>query len=474
MAGAGLREDVLLCMSFAVPRTLVKLVKTALEERDVADASRKIRIATQHDLSDYDGKYIIASTFPSSESNAANALLDEYSLSGQVDTLIEEKAAAHNVQPLSGIEVAIREWSQGQPHLSPVEIEALISDIPKTYSIYGPMLLLSQHAFQSEIWTNAINVKLYDTISKHMKVSHIAINAPIPLQNVKIAQRDSAHDANILRSPTNLTPLYGDFGPICTSSVPTAADFANAFWCHTKQNGITQIWAPRYTMFSRGNITEKARVLGMSSVAQAVSSSPDIGCCAVDLYTGIGYFTFSYLAAGVKKVLGWDLNPWSIEGLKRGAVANGWGVATYSAAVQNEDIPLDDETRLVAFVESNDFTLRRIEAIRGKLPPIRHVNCGLLPSSSHSYATAAAALDPQLGGWVHVHENFAVAEIEARAEQVQERFQDLMQDLDNTRGFCGDANGINRCVLIEHVQRVKSYAPGVFHCVVDVFIPAVE
>ena len=38
-----------------------------------------------------------------------------------------------------------------------------------------------------------------------------------------------------------------------------------------------------------------------------------------DLYAGIGYFAFSYAKAGVGKVLCWEINPWSVDGLRRGA-----------------------------------------------------------------------------------------------------------------------------------------------------------
>ncbi|KAF1348969.1 S-adenosyl-L-methionine-dependent methyltransferase [Delphinella strobiligena] len=347
--------------------------------------------------------------------------------------------------------------------------DSLIRKLSKTYSIYGPLLLLPQHAVQSAMWTTlskGLDAARYEallkSISKHMKVSHIAINAPIPLH--------SDETDNIVRSPTNLSPLFGDFGPMCNSETPTESDFEAAFWCHTKQNGIMQFWAPRYTMFSRGNITEKARVLLMPSVATAVSYAPDTGCCAVDLYCGIGYFTFSYLAAGVKTVLGWDLNPWSIEGLRRGAMANKWSVDVYSRDTSTAEISVIDEKRLIAFNESNELALARIKKLRDKLPPIRHINCGLLPTSQGSYATAAAALDPKLGGWMHVHENFAAADINDNAENIRQTFEQLMQRLDEDRGIYSQSETPSRRVLVEHVQRVKSYAPGVFHCVVDFFI----
>ena len=132
---------------------------------------------------------------------------------------------------------------------------------------------------------------------------------------------------NILRSPVNLTPLYGDFGSTPTPqtiSNPTATDFANALWVTARQNGIWQTWAPLYTMFSRGNVREKARILNLPTLTTGL----DTASAAVDLYAGIGYFAFSYrkssqaLEKGIKQVLCWEINPWSVEGLRRGAEMN--------------------------------------------------------------------------------------------------------------------------------------------------------
>ena len=64
-----------------------------------------------------------------------------------------------------------------------------------------------------------------------------------------------------------------------------------------------QTWAPKHTMFSRGNIKEKARVLNLAKQPTAglepglENTDPEARTMAVDLYAGIGYFTFSYAAS---------------------------------------------------------------------------------------------------------------------------------------------------------------------------------
>jgi tRNA wybutosine-synthesizing protein 2 len=331
-----------------------------------------------------------------------------------------------------------------------------------SYTVYGCMLLLPRNEFESPVWQAYRNEnenldleRLYELMCHHLKVTHIAINKPIP------ALRNEDSSENIVRAPSNFTPLYGDFGPDAVSSPPTSLDFDAAFWVTAKQNGILQTWAPRWTMFSRGNISEKARLLSLPSVKEAVDHGEidGNGSAAVDLYTGIGYFAFSYLRAGVEKVLCWDLNPWSIEGLKRGAAANKWPIATLSGNASIQDIT-GSKARLLVFNESNELASDRIRSMREDLPPIRHVNCGLLPTSRGSWQAAVEILGRELGGWVHVHENFAVAEIDQKADALRFAFQQLAFQ-----------EGRTGTVKVEHVNRLKSYAPGVMHCVIDLYIP---
>lgn len=330
------------------------------------------------------------------------------------------------------------------------------------YTIYGCMLLLPHNALHTEAWSTAIvragpNAleRLYALLAYHLKITHIAMTHPIPPSN-----SDELQSENIIRSPSNFEPLYGDFGPATASCPPIREDFDVVFWVTAKQNGIYQTWAPRWTMFSRGNISEKARILDLESVAQAVEHGRDDGqgCSAVDLYAGIGYFAFSYLKAGVRRVLCWDLNEWSCEGMRRGATRNGWEAASFE---REEDIDelAESEARLLIFNESNEEASERVKRMREALPPVRHVNCGLLPTSRGSWQTAIDVLDSDMGGWVHVHENFGIAEIEEKAEGVREAFQ---------RMLTGKREG---SVELEHVNRLKSYAPGVIHCVLDIYIP---
>lgn len=317
-----------------------------------------------------------------------------------------------------------------------------------------------------------------------MGVTHVAMNALIALTHPQGQE-------NRIRSPVGLVPLYGDFGTAPSVSVdgdadnahPSEADLQNALWVHTVQNqGIVQTWAPLYTMFSRGNITEKARVLGHAGVFEGLDEESlagegvgDVG--VVDMYAGIGYFVFSYLKRGVKRVWGWEINGWSIEGLRRGCVANGWGCRVVKLRDDGElvdgSIPelvdsLDDDMRVVIFHGDNQFAagildqIRDIMASRKSWNSIRHVNLGLLPSSRDSWDNATKMIDMDKGGWVHVHENVDVREIDKMQD-------DIVAEIGRLRSQnCADPNPADHSVDCRHVERVKTYAPGVMHCVFDI------
>jgi tRNA wybutosine-synthesizing protein 2 len=338
-----------------------------------------------------------------------------------------------------------------------ITIDALLSATPKTYSIYEPLLLLPPHTFTSQEWKSVLSqlgregkYAFFSHFAANMNVTHIALNAPIS----PTVSGNGEQEENIQRRP-NITPLHGDFRPFATTT-PTTQDFDSAFWVSTRQNGITQSWAPLYTMFSRGNINEKARLLTLAPVKSAVSDPK--GCTAVDLYAGIGYFAFSNAKAGCAKVLGFELNPWSVEGLRRGARANKWSCSV----IKTEQLPGDFDVhfgdRLTVFEMGNEVAADVVEKGRDKLPPVRHVNLGLLPTSSGAYDVAVRCLDPERGGWLHVHENFAMKEIVGRAEEVRKKVHDLVMDI----------RGDTWHVDLEHVEKVKTYAPGVMHCVLDV------
>ncbi|KAI1156579.1 S-adenosyl-L-methionine-dependent methyltransferase [Nemania diffusa] len=447
-------------------------------------------------------------------------------------------------QKRNPIEAAISSWYEKHAaHLH--NVDDLIAQAPKRWTAYGPLVLLPAGSFTSPAWRQALGklsnstrsvesldnlnnketseenenpsgpALLWKTILANIssasptKLTHLAINEGIPLRSKESNEGTRAPEReNILRSPSGLRILHGDFGPPTTPAPsPTQADFARAFWVATKQNGITQTWAPRWTMFSRGNVKEKARLLAFHDASDRSTSSsshhralfrPHQGAAAVDLYAGIGYFAFCYAALGFR-VLCWELNPWSVEGLRRGAAANGWGVRVIVPPAQgNEyedggeermlrDVIVGDET-IVVFLEDNtraagrirkldEFTRawgeQRIEGerdrdgdgrlVRGvRMRDIVHVNLGLLPSSQGSWGTAWEIASHAPRAWFHIHENVGVSDIDGKKGEIQEWFAERA-----ARG--GEDSGQTQ-LCVEHVEKVKTFAPGVWHCVFDLYV----
>ncbi|KAJ9631117.1 S-adenosylmethionine-dependent methyltransferase [Knufia peltigerae] len=432
------------------------------------------------------------------------------------------------------------------------------SDIPKRYTSYPPLLLLP-HNFptHNQRWT-----EVYSTLSEgdktilfqciaeigfgagNQKIDRIAINAPIaaaqdetidhdthgPLgPDVDDTERTSKHQQqkkeNVMRSPSGLLPVYGGWGHTLdsgASSNPTSRDFSAAFWTSTVQHkGITQYWAPLYTMFSRGNTSEKARILGIptGTGSSGGGGEHDNDTCSgrdnvtfpglttdasqhqkmdvIDFYVGIGYFAFCYLTRGVRRVYGWDINPWSIEGLRRGCEANGWSclvirvdengsMVNQTPADVARSIGRDEaddgnghdhdrgrqpKIRCVAFLGDNKWTDKVMGEIQkaGVALDIRHANLGLLPTSRGSWENAVKAIcgrhDTNGEGWLHIHENVDVRDIEKKKTEITHDIASLVK-----RQFSAQESDMAWSVSCDHVEQVKTYAPGVMHCVYDVHI----
>ena len=425
-------------------------------------------------------------------------------------------------KPINPIEIAIRSWLEALPRelLDGVDsyLETLLSRAPKRWVVYAPMVLLPPGSF-GEAWWEAVGSEqvasrypdrlwslLLESIGKREgkgPLTHLAVNSGIPLQNPpdqgpgsqglgmlaneencramfdmpsqKILDQGSNLDGgrllnreqNVLRTPSGLIMLHGDFGPsLSLETVPTEKDFEEAFWVSTKQNGITQVWAPRYTMFSRGNVKEKARILDFhrsdqSQESRRLAKEKMANDSAVDLYAGIGYFVFSYVKMGLRRVVGWELNPWSVEGLRRGAIANGWSVKI----VRSSEVLDFLDGHIVVVLEDNRNAAKRLQGPwRYKLGAIRHINCGLLPSSQDSWEMALEILDGN--GWLHLHENVGVKDVQARTAEIEEL---LVRWLKKTRD-----DRDQRSAKVEHVEYVKTFAPDIWHCVFDVYVCSIE
>ena len=484
------------------PKHLVKLTKNSLQASGQLDKKLKICPASERfDLryivgdpmrTQMESFYIPTTLWVGAQSRSEAALRDLLALVGLAEHEAEisivsssepdrvgSRAALGNIngghsqsKPLAR---TISQWLATTQRSMPETARRKVVGLRWAYTVYSPLLLIPAPDFavlKAELDASGLSCELstlYITLCQIFAVTHIALNAPIPTilkKRPSIEGEDADQQVlnnvnppalNILRSPIGLVPLHGDFGPaLPIDHHPTAQDFDSAFWCTTRQNRIFQTWAPSYTMFSRGNVKEKARILGLVSLTEQRLQQRVEEASAVDLFAGIGYFAFSYVKAGVAKVLCWEINPWSVEGLKRGAEGNKWAVQRIE---EGEAINMEHHlhSKIIVFEESNVYAARRIAQIRNLTPKVTHVNCGYLPSSKDSWQTAVQVLDPA-GGWIHAHENIARKDVESRKAEIVEIFRELARKRSGSDARC------------EHLEVVKSYAPGVVHCVLDIAI----
>lgn len=329
------------------------------------------------------------------------------------------------------------------------KLDELLEHLPLKYSIYPPVLLLnnsSKRSFDNEMWSGLLTPEYHHELLKFLgsndNLKVVAINRPILEQD------------NLLRKPYNLEIIYSmDFPE------DPAALSRDDLWCQVKQNGIWQVWNPIYTMFSRGNIKEKKRIL---------ETFPDVeGNDVVDLYCGIGYFSLSYLSMGCRNLFGFELNPWSIEAFKRGLKCNkNFGRSITKTGepngvhIYNENNEMSDQ-RLTEFRAKHNTDNNSDEKLR-----IRHINMGLLPSSEQGYPVSIELLSHH-HNWeecpkvtLHVHENASIEEINENI--IQDRVVSKLSHISQIE------KKLNYQFELIHLEKIKTFAPDVWHICLDI------
>ncbi|MDG1537977.1 MAG: hypothetical protein P8Q85_05425 [Candidatus Poseidoniaceae archaeon] len=210
---------------------------------------------------------------------------------------------------------------------------------------------------------------------------------------------------NITRSP-QVCVLHGD-----------------SAWVEFSDYGVQFGFDAEHVMFSSGNVTERHRIGSMDMSGEII----------VDAYAGTGYYTLPMLVrSNAAHVHACELNPASIAGLQWGANANGV------------------EEKLTVHQGNNQDTLPSLKGLADRC------HLGLLPSSEAAWAHALACLKPT-GGMLHIHMN-------AEKERIEEWRADAVATLKMMAQEAGRAWTITSV----HLERVKSFSPGVVHVVLDV------
>ena len=196
---------------------------------------------------------------------------------------------------------------------------------------------------------------------------------------------------------------------------------ADSCWVRVQEHGVGFEVDLARCMYSRGNVNEKQRFAALCRPGETV----------VDLFAGIGYFTVPALVKSQAAVVhACEWNPHALEALRRNLRGNG---------VEHRCVVYPGDCRRAA---------QRIGAVA------QRVSMGLLPQA-WEYLDAALAVLCAAGGWLHVHGNAA-----DEAAWVGELMGRLAKHVEG-----GGATA--ECA---HVQRVKSFAPGVWHFVADVHV----
>ena len=89
---------------------------------------------------------------------------------------------------------------------------------------------------------------------------------------------------------------------------------------------------------------------------------------------------------------------------------------------------------------------------------VNRVMLGLLPSSRDGWDLAIQALNPK-GGILHLHGNCVSKEEKKWAKEVLEELKIISDKLNRNFRF-----------KLEHIEKVKSYAPKINHVVLDIIV----
>jgi len=187
------------------------------------------------------------------------------------------------------------------------------------------------------------------------------------------------------------------------------------------ENGIEYRFDVSRIMFSSGNIDERIRMAGISMEGETV----------VDMFAGIGYFTLPVAKyTGAARVFACEINPLACDFLRLNIGLN---------ELENVTV-LEGDNRETAPVNAAD------RVIMGYL------------GTTHEFLPRALAVLKGGRGVIHYHET---CPNELMRERPIRRIEGAV------KGFC-ESRGLERETELLNFKKIKSYAPGVSHVVLDV------
>jgi tRNA wybutosine-synthesizing protein 3 len=395
-----------------VGKLQVKKVKTMLEKAHVYDKARRVHVANAAQPSEAatDGKPTTMFLLPV----AANirellASTDDAELQ-QLEVVSDDDAYANKFGKTSGLNRNEVIRSTVSAFASKYQLSPeTIKAIPEKYEFVSDVLLIPRDSFLEPEWA-----PFADEMWAHVCAS----TTPAFSRVARKAFIDTSE-----KRQSHVELLY-----VNDKALTSPRSKQSPGWVEIRENGIVYGWDLTRVMFSSGNVTEKARM-------------GNIGCrgeTIVDLFCGIGYYVLPFLVhGGAAFVHACEWNPDSVAALRFNLERN--HVAD----------------RCKVYPGDNQESAPTIGAVADR------VNLGLLPTSEKAWPLAVQVLKPS-GGWFHVHDNVAVEDREAWEQRVLTSMRELAQQY-----------GKHWTITCEHVEKVKSYAPKVYHFVADIHcVPA--
>ena len=222
----------------------------------------------------------------------------------------------------------------------------------------------------------------------------------------RLARQDKI--ATDLMRTSQVKMLLGDSGEVEIN------DFGVKFWLD-----VTKV------MFSSGNVTERHRIGNIDMSGEII----------VDAFAGIGYYSLPMLVrSNAEHVYACEINPNSIQALQNGAKLN------------------NVSKRLTILEGDNLSTMKQVYSMADR------VHLGILPSSEKAWQSAINCLKSN-GGMLHIHMNVEEEKIDDFVSYCIDSIAKLAKQL-----------GREGIVSVEHVEKVKWYAPRIRHIVIDISV----
>ncbi|GAV85023.1 Met_10 domain-containing protein/TYW3 domain-containing protein/Kelch_2 domain-containing protein/Kelch_4 domain-containing protein/Kelch_6 domain-containing protein [Cephalotus follicularis] len=396
---------------FQLERNCAKSGKDILKKFRWLDLGRRV-------YSSGDGMHIC---FPVTENFCSSFFERQY----QLENTCEGQNVLHVPKPFAGDGTSLNEisCSTAMNLLKECGTTKLADEVVKVRRIAKSPLQIMSEAISSMIEREGLSSKLLEQLpTRWERLGDIVV---LPVTSFRDPEWNLIGEElwpTVARSfNTRRLARQGRVSPTGTRDSTLEILLGDNGWVYHRENGIFYSFDATKCMFSWGNLSEKLRMGHLDCRDEVI----------VDLFAGIGYFVLPFLVrAKAKFVYACEWNPRAVEALQHNLHTN---------SVSDHCIILEGDNRITAPKGVAD-----------------RVCLGLLPTSEGSWLTAVRALR-STGGMLHVHGNVKDSEVCLWTEHVSKSFYEI-------------ARSEGRCwvVSVEHVERVKWYAPHICHLVADV------